>query len=363
MSLPRVISLLLLISFAMAATAQDSAPEATHVISNATASSSLVKRVNPDYPPLARQARIQGTVIMKVIIDESGDIQSLQLSSGHPMLAPAAIVAVKQWKYQPFLVDGVPVKVETTVQVNFTLADNKQASPDNSLPILGPPPPATPETPRTRVPEGPMRALRVERIDPVYPTEASQIRLQGQVILSVQINTSGEVDGVRLISGHPMLSPPAIEAVKQWTYKPYLLNGNPVAVETIVSLNFTLSDDRGLVEDAPVPKDSDPTQPGAAVPQRVRVSSGLSSGLLTFRVNPVYPPDAREQGIQGLVLMRVEIDQEGNVETVDLISGDPLLAPAAIEAVKQWKYKPYLLNGNPMNVETQVQVNFVLQPR
>ena len=57
----------------------------------------------------------------------------------------------------------------------------------------------------------------------------------------------------------------------------------------------------------------------------------------------------------------MNIDKEGNVYKTELISGHPLLAPAAIEAVQQWKYKPYLLNGTPVEVETQVQVNFVLK--
>jgi TonB family protein len=372
MPTPRAVSLLLLISLSAIALAnalaQDSAPATTRTIPSGTAGSLLIKRVPPDYPPLARQARIQGIVVLKVILNTSGDVESLQLVSGHPMLAPAAITAVKQWKYQPFLVDGQPVKVETTVQVNFTLAGNNPAdSPQGGvIGELGTPGsnPVAPANPRVRVSEGVMRALRIQRIDPVYPPEALQIRLQGQVILSVQINASGEVDGIHLISGHPMLSPPAIEAVKQWTYKPYLLDGNPVPVDTIVRLSFTLTNDessvQGSVEDSPVPKDSYSTQPAGAVPQRVRVSSGVSSGLILSKVNPIYPPDAREQRIQGVVVMQVEIDKEGNIENIQLISGHPMLAPAAIDAVKQWKYKPYLLNGNPVSVDTQVQVNFVL---
>ena len=83
----------------------------------------LVKKVAPVYPPLARQARIQGTVILRVVISQSGDIASVQLISGHAMLAPAAIEAVRQWKYQPWLVDGQAVEVETKIQVTFTLRE------------------------------------------------------------------------------------------------------------------------------------------------------------------------------------------------------------------------------------------------
>jgi protein TonB len=100
--------------------------------------------------------------------------------------------------------------------------------------------------------------------------------------------------------------------------------------------------------------------PHIATPQRVRVSSGVSSGLLIRRVNPTYPPLARQARIQGVVILQAQISKDGSIENLQLVSGHPMLAPAAIEAVKQWKYKPYLLNGEPVEVDTQVQVNFTL---
>jgi periplasmic protein TonB len=100
--------------------------------------------------------------------------------------------------------------------------------------------------------------------------------------------------------------------------------------------------------------------PKIATPQRVRVSSGVSTGLLVRKVPPTYPPLARQARIQGVVILQAQISKEGNIENLQLVSGHPMLAPAAIEAVKQWKYRPYLLNGEPVEVDTQVQVNFTL---
>jgi len=100
--------------------------------------------------------------------------------------------------------------------------------------------------------------------------------------------------------------------------------------------------------------------PKVATPQRVRVSSGVSTGMLVRKVNPVYPPLARQARIQGQVVLQAQISKTGDIENLQLVSGHPMLAPAAIEAVKQWKYKPYLLNGEPVEVETTVQVNFSL---
>ena len=103
--------------------------------------------------------------------------------------------------------------------------------------------------------------------------------------------------------------------------------------------------------------------PQPQIAQRVRVSQGVAQGLLVRKVNPVYPPLARQARISGTVVLRVIIGTDGSIESLTLVSGHPMLAPAAIDAVKQWKYKPFLLNGQPQKVDTEVTVNFELSPR
>jgi protein TonB len=82
----------------------------------------LIHRVQPDYPSLARQARIQGVVVLRAVISREGRIENLQVLSGHPMLVPAAMEAVRQWRYRPYVLNDQPVEVETQVTVNFVLA-------------------------------------------------------------------------------------------------------------------------------------------------------------------------------------------------------------------------------------------------
>jgi len=82
----------------------------------------LVRQPKPVYPPLAKQARIQGVVRFTAIIGKDGTIQNLQLVTGHPLLVPSAQEAVKQWVYQPTLLNGEPVEVITQIDVNFTLS-------------------------------------------------------------------------------------------------------------------------------------------------------------------------------------------------------------------------------------------------
>jgi protein TonB len=78
--------------------------------------------VTPQYPPLAKQARIQGSVVLHAVIGKDGKVQNLQLVSGHPMLTQSAIQAVKQWQYKPYYLNGQPVEVDTNITVNFSLA-------------------------------------------------------------------------------------------------------------------------------------------------------------------------------------------------------------------------------------------------
>jgi protein TonB len=101
-------------------------------------------------------------------------------------------------------------------------------------------------------------------------------------------------------------------------------------------------------------------QPDLGKVQRVRVSSGVSTGLLIKKVAPKYPDVAKQTGVQGQVVLQAEIDKNGDIQDLTLVSGHPLLVPAAIEAVNKWKYKPYMLNGRPVAVETEVIVNFTL---
>jgi len=109
---------------------------------------------------------------------------------------------------------------------------------------------------------------------------------------------------------------------------------------------------------SPIPTPASETEP--KTPQRVRVSQGVSMGLLVSKVVPVYPPVARQARVQGEVVLDANIASNGTVESLKAISGHPLLIPAAIDAVKQWRYKPYMQNGAPVAVNTEIIVNFTL---
>jgi protein TonB len=110
----------------------------------------------------------------------------------------------------------------------------------------------------------------------------------------------------------------------------------------------------GIISSTPV------AVPKVATPQKIRVSSGVAAGNLINRVEPLYPPIAKSARIQGTVVLQAVISKNGNIEGLRAVSGHPMLVPAAIDAVSRWRYKPYLLNGEPVEVETTITVNFRL---
>jgi TonB family protein len=249
----RILLLFFVVLGSLRAIAQDAPPAPLQVPPEAV-QKLLLRRVAPTYPPLARQARIQGAVVINVIISKTGEVRTMQLVSGHPMLAPSALEAVKQWRYRSYEQDGVPVEIQTTVQINFSLPEPSaegiagdglpgsspnqsiagqvhlcESSPDSSLPN------------RVRVSQGVMRAMLISKRSPAYPEEARKQFIEGTVLLAMEIGRDGAVCDIALISGHPLLAPAAIDAVRQWKYRPYLLNNTPVEVESQAQVNFTLT--------------------------------------------------------------------------------------------------------------------------
>jgi len=122
--------------------------------------------------------------------------------------------------------------------------------------------------------------------------------------------------------------------------------GNPVGRNAFLGSSGT-----GLLNVAPPPP--------VVVTKPVRVSH-LMDGYLIYRVQPEYPVIARQTRIQGTVVLHALIGRDGRIEKLQLVSGQPMLAQSAIDAVSQWRYRPYILNNEPVEVETQITVNFTL---
>jgi protein TonB len=95
-------------------------------------------------------------------------------------------------------------------------------------------------------------------------------------------------------------------------------------------------------------------------PKKINISGGVMAGNLLQKTTPIYPPIAKAAHVQGTVVLQATISKTGAIENLHVVSGPPMLQQAALDAVKTWRYKPYLLSGEPVEVETEVNVIFTL---
>lgn len=117
-----------------------------------------------------------------------------------------------------------------------------------------------------------------------------------------------------------------------------------------------LSHDFGAPSTPPTP----PSTPPSSVPPRIQLGGQIQAAKVISQPNPIYPPLARQARIQGSVLLHAVLGRDGHVSELQVISGHPLLVQAALDAVKQWRYQPTLLNNEPVEVDTTITVTFVL---
>jgi TonB family protein len=177
----------------------------------------------------------------------------------------------------------------------------------------------------------------------VYPPIAQSARVGGIVIIEATLGTDGQVKDVKILRSEPLLDQAALDAVRQWRYTPTLLGGVPVEVVLTTTVTFSLD------------------QPPAAPPP-VRVGGDIKPPELMKRVSPVYPDDAREAKLTGVVLIEAVIDAQGHVKNPRVLrSVAPSLDQAALEAVRQWEHAPTLLSGVPVEVIFTVTVVFNLK--
>ena len=371
----------------------------------------LVQKVPPAYPDAALKAGIQGSVVLRVVTSYSGEVKEVSVISGDPALTQNAVDAVKQWKYKPYLVNGSPAEMATEVTLGFHIkapapvepaplgtfrenayfndyfgiyyplsrdwvletdlmrakvaADGKAAGPSVLLAAVHIP-----------VDSEPLRADSSFTVFalPLKATSAGNCTeyLNG-LTTSIQSQKQGEPKGSLsqfTVAGHDFYRRDfqfkkgidhrtfVCTATKEYLLEWILEGWSKEAIETAVATMQSITPSAPVSQPVPVPPS--PQQAKPAVPTRVRVSAGVSTGLLIKKVQPIYPHDARYNGIQGSVVMHAVINKAGDVIDLEVISGPIELAVSAVNAVRKWKYQPYLLKGDPVEVDTQIVVNYTL---
>jgi TonB family protein len=255
----------------------------------------------------------------------------------------AAVVAARQWKFE-----RGESQWKSVFDFRFRLTPDANPKTDISQPSTGSHPPSNiPGTARpgevaSTPPNGPVRVggdikapHKIVDVLPLYPEEARASMAKGVVLLDVTIAADGSVADTRVLRSIQLLDQAAIDAVRQWKFEPTLVNGRPVAVQMLIYINF-------------VPPMSGPVHVGGAIraPRKI------------VDVKPIYPEEARAAQVSGVVIVQVIIATDGLVSTTHVIRSIPMLDQVAIDAVRQWKFEPTLVNDVPVEVDMNVTVNF-----
>jgi TonB family protein len=219
---------------------------------------------------------------------------------------------------------------------------------------------------------------KIKDVRPVYPASAQADGRQGIAIIEAQIGVDGTITSAKTIrSIGDDLDAAALDAVTQWRFTPTLLNGVPVPVIMTVSVTFRLDSDGQVIPPPPPPPPpagtvgsrvgAVPAPPDAPPPTwspgdpPLRIGGAIKEPTKIKDVKPVYPPIAQAARVSGIVILEINVDQDGKVVDARVIRPVALLDQAAIDAVLQWEYMPTLLNGQPVPVLMTVTVVFTLE--
>jgi TonB family protein len=411
----------------------------------------VMHRTGVAYPAAALKQSVQGTVVVEVKLDASGNVSDAHVVSGPDELRNAALQSVLQWHLMKNVAGS-----SRQVSISFSLPDSVPTQPPAAAAVPGA---------AYHVGAGVTAPVLLYKREPEYTEEARKAKYSGSVLLYVEIDPSGKATNIRVQHSLGLgLDEKAIEAVRQWKFKPGYRDGSPVPVTANIEVNFRLLDNpvspgveagvaegvgggvyrvgggitapivvqstwigrtlkgitvSGLSDQAradllsqlpvhegdtltleslvnvtraarafdehllviPVPVGTNevtlrivvgtttvtttttpaaPADAGATPPARIRVGGNVQQTKLVSQPLPVYPPDAKQARIQGVVKLNATIAKDGTIQHLEVISGHPLLIPAALDAVRQWVYEPTLLNGQPVEVVTEIDVNFTL---
>lgn len=374
----------------------------------------LVLRKEPIvYPDAARNAGIQGLVVLGVVTDTSGAVKDVTVISGDTALGEAAAASVRKWSYQPYRENGEPAEMETQVSITFRInAPPKAVAPPLGLfkddaysndyfsiyyPLSRD---WVRETTLMRAKlsaEGKIQAGYLLLAAVHIPQDAEPLRAESSfVVLALQRSGTparddckkyleGIADELRdrkegekkgevtqfSVAGHEFYradfeyrhgidhGATLCTGVKEYLLEWNIAGWSKHAIETAVE---TLKAITAARPSAPVaPATATPaSSPSKAAIKQVLVAQGVTMGLLVKKVQPVYPPEARNAHIQGTVRLRAVINKNGDVVDLEVEGGPVELVVSAVNAVRKWKYRPYLLAGEPVEVQTEIQVNYVL---
>jgi TonB family protein len=350
------IGFLLLLS---GARAQSPAPDGAYTVGNGVSSPKVLTSVPPGMPDLAMKLRAAGDALLSFVVQADRTIRDIQVvrSVGYGM-DEEAVRTVKKWRFAPGAKDGVPVDVRIRAEVDFREAPDPHAWGAGPMLFDLPAGSKIPKLESGSIPK-PVRDAGNET-----------------VVLQFTLNSSGETRDIRPLQGSESTSLQALARdLSTWKFELSPDVATPVAGRVLLikggdQFRYEVSEAfrdpsgvRPVVPPAralPATGQASPTSQIISVPVRLRLEGDEAAKLLVERVPAQYPDVAKRAGVQGNVLLAITIAKDGSVKEVRAIEGPPELVPAAIEAVKQWKYQPAVSRGRTWEAATEVEIQFKL---
>ena len=208
---------------------------------------------------------------------------------------------------------------------------------------------------------GVIAGQRLSFVNPVYPDVAKKAKLSGTVVLHALIGKDGKMEKLDVLtSSNPIFNNSAMEAVSKWTYRPYLLNGNPTAVDTSITINYSLNPDPAPTPSpAPSPSASNP-QPSTSLNQPMHIGGDVTAPVVLTHVDAPFTQIAKMARVSGTVEVSLVVDKNGVPTQVHVVKGlGGGLDENALKAASQYRFKPATFKGEP--VAANLHLNFGFQ--
>lgn len=263
---------------------------------------SVLHRTGVGYPPAALRDGVQGTVSLQVKLDSAGEVSDAQVLTGPEELRKAALESVLQWHFTKDSAGSTRV-----IQIAFEVPKaGAIAGPGPTVPVVQP---------------GSIRSIRIEGLS----DQAS-----AELLATLPIHEGGEWNAET--------SQKFGQAVRTFDEHLAIRQSSTQLADGAHQMDLVIT----------------------AGVQRIRVGGNVQSAMILRKVPPVYPEAAKAARVSGVVQLAAIIGKDGTIQELHTLGGPAELIQAAMDAVKQWVYKPTLLNGSPVQVETTIDINFTL---
>lgn len=316
----------------------------------------LIYHTEPSYPPDAREKKIEGAVVLRFTVNHEGVPQSIQVKKSlYPSLDQAAVEAVSKWRFEPAMKDGQPVSMWLEAEVNFNL---------NQEPMRGE---AITRDGRTEYQGQEFKMRRNSEAErrteeELEVKQRAELARQAKISMdqAIQIATSkvpGKVMECNLV-GERSPAPGELAKPSQVLYHVVILSGDETTPVTYHVLVNALD---GSVVRADKEERRRERSEYRSGDDDKNIEGGVLNGKAVSLPAPIYPAIARAAHAEGAVLVRVTIDEGGNIIEAQAVSGHPLLQAAAVSAAREARFTPTRLEGKPVQVRGSLVYNFVAQ--